>query len=197
MLFYTSYSLTPQAIHKRCVALAINSLWLSVFVFEGSGFVIACTRNCVLLSVWCSVRWSFQYRLSVSFINLKLCLGLFWPPGVGISSICILLSSLLSKAEWKLRQKHVDSLSVVLLPMFLFWGSDLRHTVSKATTFDHLREEGGGGGPGEVMRCLWNTHEKNYTREDSVARSRYKCDAKERQRAKIQTPAEWVPFKTI
>lgn len=36
----------------------------------------------------------------------------------------------------------------VLLPMFLFLGSDLRHAVSKATTFDR------GGGGGVFMKIL-------------------------------------------
>lgn len=42
----------------------------------------------------------------------------------------------------------------ILLPTFLFLGSEARHAVSKATTFDHL----GDGG----WASLWNAHKTNY-----------------------------------
>lgn len=52
---------------------------------------------------------SFQISLTVSFISLKVCRSLrwdymrlcfFWPPGVGISSTCVLPAALLSNISW-------------------------------------------------------------------------------------------------
>lgn len=104
MLFYTSYSLMPHAIHKRCIALGINRLWLSMFVFEGSGFIIACARNCCsLCNAWYECYMSFQISLTVSFINLIVCLCLFWHPGGNLFhlrfAVCFVV-----QPEWKLRQ---------------------------------------------------------------------------------------------
>lgn len=169
----------PHAIHERCIAPGINRLWLSMFVLQE-------TVCCSLYNAWYSHYMSFQISSTVSFINLKVCLSLQWdymrlcflPQGIGISSTCI--CSLLCCPTWmEAPPKHVEMLWVVFLPMFLYLGSDLRQTVSKATTFDHLRGDGGGRGPEEVMRHLWNTHEENYTRENSCMHARYSGDANE------------------
>lgn len=110
---------------------------------------------CILIGtcVRCPIKSATLYRSplkSLPFSQLRL-MRLFWPLGVGISSTCIWPSALLSNVNVSTTTrddggKHVERLSerAVLLPMFLFLGSDLRHTVSKATTFDH----GGGGGVG-------------------------------------------------
>lgn len=78
--WYLIHTYASCKVHKRCVAVGINRLWLGMFVFEGSGFITACAWDCMLLSVhWLVLVLDvLSNQLHCIIHHSKVCLSLHW-----------------------------------------------------------------------------------------------------------------------
>lgn len=195
---HTAEPLSKAHAHERCIAGAINRLWLSLFDLGGlfhnkqSVCVCVCAHAGVRLLIICCQRSRLYVPPIKCFGHCSAhCIshhpqcaptsfsqGMFplsgKPKASGLSNTVPSQTRLSALQSDKILQHHLSagpwhkleenickgtqtnceaeakSLRPAFLLVLLFLGSEIRHAVSKATTFDHL---GRGEGVGWLMKC--------------------------------------------